>query len=176
MNFDFILPRWTAPKVLPEKDRALTPYNAPNGARTLMVQENGFFEERVVPYARYLRAIDPAGNVVALPVSTNRVDPFDGTDYESKIMARKRAHGWLFVDEAPYGLSLDEWHEKLKVELKTRQGRHVAREQVHANSYRTHHQVLVDANRDALEDVLRKMLIEMRGVGITKKAPPPKDE
>lgn len=170
IDFDKILPRWTPTKVLPEKDRALTPYNTYNGPRTLAVQdEDGLVEERVVPYARYLRAVDLSGNVIALVVSTNRVDAYDGTDYETKLTQRKRKAGWLFVDDPPYGMSDLQWQEKLDEEVKNRRMKHEAKERAHASSYRTHHQALLEANREALEDVMRTMFKEMRVAGIVKK-------
>jgi hypothetical protein len=59
---------------------------------------------------RYVRAIDPAGHVIPLVVSTNRIG--NDNEFAMAFAKFKQSRGWLLIDDAPYGMSLDEWREK----------------------------------------------------------------
>lgn len=166
IDFDAALPKWTPATTLAQyPDKAITSYDAPGGARTVGVAgEDGMVEERVIPYARYVRAVDPAGNIIPLIVSTNRVDAHDGTGYESLIIARKRAQKWVLVDDPPYGMSLAEWHEKLSEIIEQRQAKHRELEDRRAVHHKTMQQQLSEANATMLESLIKKMFKELRAI------------
>lgn len=173
MDFDQVLPRWTPdPNALPEflprpgKDgKAVTPYEGYNGPRSVSApDEDGFIVEHVVPFARYIRAVDPAGNVVPLIVSTNRVDYDDGTGFEGKQRQLKQRQGWLFIDDPPYGVDAETWHEKLEGIIEERRAKHAAIEAKQASTYKTSQQALADANSAMMEGLIRKLFKELRAV------------
>jgi hypothetical protein len=60
-------------------------------------------QTRTIPQFRYVRAVDPAGNVVALSVSSCRASPEfpDGEDRigtRARVIETKHRRGWIVVD------------------------------------------------------------------------------
>lgn len=56
-----------------------------------------------MPFQEYVRAMDPAGNVVPLIIKGSRIPSDDNTGYGAQIVAKKRLMGWLIcerVDDA----------------------------------------------------------------------------
>src|SRR5687767_8009476 len=101
-KFDAILPKWT-----------LFPYEDVKGSECAFSDATGAAEVRIAPrttrvvsYRRYVRAIDPAGNLCQLIVSTVRPSPYykDGNDKcgtLNRVVAAKNQAGWIIVENNP---------------------------------------------------------------------------
>ncbi len=137
-------------------DSALTHWDEPNGPRAIL-DELG--RECVLPYQRYMRAIDPAGNLVPLVVSTNRVTHTDGTNYETVVRQKQRRKigGWLFIDEPPYGRELAEWQEWCAAEAAQRRSAHLAYEQRYGEGFQSQAQVALKAAQGASAEAVREI-------------------
>jgi len=111
-SFDDHLPQWRPARRLENQDRdaAITMHDWNNGPRSLPLADGRLME---VPHARYVRAIDPAGNILPLGIVSNRVD-FEDPLYQTLIVSRKRSKGWLFIDEIGPGYdTVEAWHAHL---------------------------------------------------------------
>lgn len=70
-----------------------------NSLRTMNVRlPNGSVTEFTMPWQRYLRAIDPAGNLSCLTVTTCQKPDDDETGFEDKIKAIKKRAGWFIAE------------------------------------------------------------------------------
>lgn len=105
--FDAMLPPWQ-----------VFPYAVEKGSKAAFSDASGAAEVRmgsrttsVVSYRRYVRAIDPGGNLCQLIVSTCRPGPhykdgFDTCGTYSRVISTKNARGWLIVERDPLTWSL----------------------------------------------------------------------
>lgn len=169
MDFDQMLPLWRPdPYALAEYSadgKSITPFDKPNGPISVVVEdEDGGLAECVLPHARYLRAVDPAGNVVPVVASTNRVDVHDGTGYEDKVKRVKRAQGWLFLDDPPYGLDGQAWADHVDQAIEQRRAKHAVLEQRRGTNYKTHQQALAESNGQMMEELIKRMFKELRAI------------
>lgn len=97
----------------PVNDKYFPPYKpTPFGARrqgnhVAAITEDG--KQISVPRLPYVRAVDGAGNLVFLVISTNRDPQERDRAYESmRIQALTKSGGYLW-DTPPYGLTMEQW-------------------------------------------------------------------
>ncbi|HYF01273.1 MAG TPA: hypothetical protein VEJ18_20285 [Planctomycetota bacterium] len=99
-----------------------------------------------VPAFLYVRAIDPAGNLVQLTVSTCRPSPEypggdDGIGTMARVIAEKSAKGWLIVEPGPQfanpysGKIGNEYVAWALAVMQLRQKRHAAKEATEAQAF-----------------------------------------
>ena len=84
---------------------AFSDASGPREVRTVVMDGQGRRMRRtqIMPHKRYVRAIDPQGNLCSLIVSTCRADREkptgdDGLETMSRVIARKSKLGWLVVE------------------------------------------------------------------------------
>lgn len=167
-DFDAILPRWEQSPSVIAGGRDGTGADVHNwasyrgGGRTLPLRDiTGRITSAVkVPSAMYVRAVDPAGSLVALVVCTNRVNT---SDIEvGRIKERKQRGGWLLLDEPDhrlkFGATLDDWHAHCRSEMGRRQGEHQAASAKFSQSFRTHEEAIAGANEKTLRDLFLDLL------------------
>ncbi len=116
------------------KDGAhITPYGVDCGPRTMTRGEGSRYSrfEFVMPFQRYIRAIDPAGNIMPLTVCScrNEQDQLgEGGDpqFAERMIGIKRSQGWL-IAEREYahkeGKTAEEYGAFLAGEIKNRRGK-----------------------------------------------------
>lgn len=124
---DKLIPPWVAPRTLTiGESSGLTPEGEDCGPRSATAfDENGVPREYNMPFFRYVRAVDPAGNICALIVApTRNGDPAsDFGGYEVMIRKAKIAKGWLIAErgEEYKGMDDDQYGAFLAKKVKDRQ-------------------------------------------------------
>ena len=153
LPFDAMLPVWQEsrrPQVKDGEPFLLLGWREPGvtGQHLRAVpQPDGSTINMDLPHARYVRAIDPAGHLMPLVVTTNRARQEDsGTD---AFIKRKRRRGWILLDEPPEGRTPEEWHRYCTIEIHKRRKKHAAQEDKANEAWKSREQALIDANRDA---------------------------
>lgn len=137
---NLICPPWVrAITTQSDSGAACTMYGQATGERAIDLPEaivrigkEEFYLPRrpfVMPFQNYVRALDPAGNLLPLTVCTNRVDLDDGTGYKDRIISQKRRQGWWIaepnMDHA--GREADVYGRALFAEMAKRRDDHVSR-------------------------------------------------
>lgn len=202
MNFfefvDKVCPPWTPPRTLPDElGRLLTDEKEDAGTRAVaackpvkgtkpeiemveVVELDGkkLVERKVEfnpPFQRYLRGLDPAGNIMPITVTTCRGVGDDSTGFDSLAVSRKLAHGWLIAEpEYSYkGYAGKEYADYLAKQYTERRERHNAKQAAEELSYRSDQEKLlaeqiksnqeVKEKESALLEKLVAMLSEKQG-------------
>ena len=122
-----------------------------------------------VPYQRYIRAIDPCGNICPLSVVSNRVDMHDEV-HEGQIRARKLRSGWLFIDEPMHGQTLAQWWAHCSDEVRKRRAAKKLKEAEDATSFKNREEQLAQAagqaasaaSADVVREVFAKFFEQMQ--------------
>lgn len=149
-EFDSDLPRWS-------QSAAITRVggHALHKPRTAIVtHKDGERAQVVIPNNRYERAIDPAGHIIALITSSNRDDAGD-SNYDRYVRTTKRTKGWIFIDEAPFGITLPEWHKKCRDEQAKRTKLNEERQNKINEKMKSRQQELVAAASFAAKESVR---------------------
>lgn len=97
-KIDQLMPKWhRAPSLRP--DAHVLSDDQYQGARNITTSSGASF---TMPFQKYVRAIDPVGNMTALTIATSRVPEDDNTGYADRAVSIKRRKGWLIAEEAEY--------------------------------------------------------------------------
>ncbi|HAM54421.1 MAG TPA: hypothetical protein DCQ64_03045 [Candidatus Rokubacteria bacterium] len=137
---DLICPSWArAMTVQSESGAHCTMYGQATGERSVDLPEvvvrigkEEFYLPRrqfVMPFQNYLRALDPAGNLGPLTISTNRVDADDGCGTRDRTIAIKRRAGWWIAEPLMdhNGRDADTYGRALFLEMAKRRADHGAK-------------------------------------------------
>lgn len=131
----------------------VVPYETEKGSQAAFSNATGPVEVKVgkrqtrsVSYIRYVRAIDPAGNLCQLKVSTCRPSPANKDGYDSsgtfnRVVAVKNAKGWIIVERDRRTWNLDsgkqdqEYAAWALAVMAYRQKRHAAYQALEARAF-----------------------------------------
>ena len=135
----------------------LTDYAEDAGSRVVHVRdEQGELRLFNMPFFPYVRAVDPAGNLLPLITGTCRDPAEDVSGYASQIISQKKRAGWLIAEphEEHKGYVGQEYGKLLFDEMASRKAKHKKRMDSEELRHRT-------AAEKALEEE-RKMRSEER--------------
>jgi hypothetical protein len=127
--------------------------------------------EFTMPFQKYLRAMDHAGNIVPLTIKTCQIAAEDQTGFEQSIVARKVQAGWIVCERNwpnAYGLQGETYAEFLRKEWLKRRRDHARRESAQERNFMSAAQKSAEEDRklqgEALErhaEMSREMVADM---------------
>lgn len=178
-KFDEFVPKWQA-----------IGYEKVNGSLGAFSESVGPAEvkvaprtTRVMPYMRYVRAIDPAGNVCPLSVSSVRPSPAfpDGHDKcgtLNRVIAEKNAAGWLIVENSqlmwsPYsGKAGQQYAAWALAVMKYRLVKHAEHEASEAKAFQSRAEKAANAQLAGMKEMGKEIAREMRAERVEQSTKP----
>lgn len=136
------------------KDGAMiTPFGVDCGPRTLVRELDGRQVEFVMPFQRYIRAIDPAGNIMPLTVCScrNEADQLgEGGDpqFAERMIGIKISQGWLIAERegaARRNMSVEDYGTLLSTEIESRRKKYNEQQAIERETYESKQDRAIEA-------------------------------
>lgn len=130
-------PAWIPPVTVDYGGAACTREDESTTVREYLINHDGKQVAWVMPFQEYIPAVDPAGNVVPLTVTTCRKPEDDETGFRDIIQARKKRQGWFIGtrDQEFQGLTGQEYAAFLCQVSEDRKTQHADRQAEYAKQF-----------------------------------------
>lgn len=139
-----------------------------------------------VPHVPYEPWIDPAGNVINLPIKTSRVKGGDDSAYEFDIKRRKARRGWTpwnytpqFHMDSKYGIlcSEEEWPTRRLQIVEQKRAEHAKMSAQYNAIWKSKNDQDIARTQEGMTRALEGFLGQVKSTGLgQKKGQPSKDE